>query len=168
VQVCPALFWSGVAADLLGIFCLAAPDFVPEGPRISGWVGRAENSLRRLVGRQPRAYAMNAEAGSYTILGARTSGMVGPGPHVTTTEEKVEYLLRRDQASQSELDALAVRVRYLEAETPEQLAKAEQELKDHVARKLAAARVEYRPLRQLGAILFVFGVVCLALATFLA
>jgi hypothetical protein len=60
-----------------------------------------------------------------------------------------------------------VRARYLEAETPQQLAKARQEMQEHVARELAAAHERYRPLRQAGAILLLVGVVCLALATFL-
>lgn len=111
---------------------------------------------------------MDAEAGSYTIFGARASGLVGPGHHVTTTEEKVEYLLQRDQASQGELDAIAMRVRYLEAETPEQLAKARQEMQEYVARELAAAHERYRPLRQAGAILLVLGLACVTLATLLA
>jgi hypothetical protein len=89
MQASPVLFGIGVVADLLGLFFLAAPDFVPEGDRLSRWLRRAENRLRRLLGRQPRAFVMDAEAGSYTIFGARTSGMVRPGPYVTTTEEKV-------------------------------------------------------------------------------
>jgi hypothetical protein len=56
-------------------------------------------------------------------------------------------------------------VERLEDESPRQLAQTEQELKEHVARELAAAREEYRPLRLAGAILLVVGLACVTLAT---
>jgi hypothetical protein len=167
MQVCPILFWIGVAADLLGIFFLAGPDFVPEGERLSRLLRRGENRVRRFLGRSPRAFVINAEAGSYITFGLSASGMVGPGPRVTTIDQKVEYLLRRDEAAQRDLNAFGDRVKRLEDESPGQVAKTEQELKEHVARELAAAHEKYRPLRQVGAILLVGGVVCLALATLL-
>jgi hypothetical protein len=162
------LFWTGVVADLLGIFCLAGSDYVPWKDPISRWLRRIENRVRRLLGLPRRAFVLNAEAGSYAITGFSASGMVSPGADVTSLDEKVEYLVRRDQAAQRDLNALGRRVERLADELPRQLARSERELKDHVARALADADEKYRPLRQLGAFLFVVGVVCLALATALA
>jgi hypothetical protein len=90
VQVCPALFVIGVAAELFGIFCLAAPDLVPWRAPVSRWLRRVENRVRRIFGRPPRAFVINAEAGSFIAAGFSASGMVSAGPHVTTIEQKVD------------------------------------------------------------------------------
>jgi hypothetical protein len=128
----------GVASEFVGIVLLGFPDLLPGAIRLSVWLRRqgrrAANVIRRLAGRPPRAFVIDAEAGSYATFGFSASGMVGPGPDVTTIEDKIEYLLGRDQNAQRDLNALASRVAYLETESPKELAEARQEMEQHVAR----------------------------------
>ena len=165
-----ALLVVGVVAEFVGIVCLGFPDFIPGATRLSRWLRgrsrRVENRLRRLVGLPLRPVVYQASIGGAITLGGSVSGVVGTS--ATTIEEKVEYLLRRDQDAQRQANELAERVGGLERETSRRLDEARQRMEAHVASELATAHEEYRPLRIVGTVALAIGLVCVTLATFLA
>jgi hypothetical protein len=125
------------------------------------------NALRRVVGRPPRGdLYVDAALGTIALGGASAYGVVSTG--ATTIEEKVEYLLRRDQDVQRQASALADRLDRLEAESPERLAELRGDMETHVAYELSAALEAYRPLRIAGTIALTIGLVCVTLAALLA
>ena len=79
-----------------------------------------------------------------------------------TVEEKVEFLLRRDQETQRDVNALGGRINAIERESPQRLAELRAQMEAHVADEVESARVEYRPARVLGAVALTLG---LALST---
>jgi hypothetical protein len=124
------------------------------------------DALRRLFGRPPRANVyVYAGTATLTLSGEGAFGVVSTS--ATTIDDKVEYLLRRDQDAQRQMSELAGRISNLEAETPRQLEDAQRRLERHVADALAAAQAEYRPLRIAGTVLLVVGLVCVTVATFI-
>jgi hypothetical protein len=163
------LYLIGVVAEFSGVVCLGFPDLLPDALRLSRWLGRqgrrAANTLRRLVGRPQRGDVhVGAAAGAITLTGGSIEAIVSTG--ATTIEEKVEYLLRRDHDAQRHVNALGERVSRLEAESPRALKEAQRGMEEHVASELAAAQDEYRPLRVVGTVLLVVGLVCTTVATF--
>jgi hypothetical protein len=139
--------WQGVTvvgalAELLGILAVAVPDLLPGARRLSAWLGRSarrsHNLLLRLIGRPPRAFALHASAGVYTVKGGSVTGVVGTS--ATTLEGKVEYLLRRDQDTQQMLADHAARLRRLEEESPRRLAELQRQMETHVEDELTSAR----------------------------
>jgi signal transduction histidine kinase len=81
-------------------------------------------------------------------------------------EDKVEYLLRRDQDAQRRANELDARLDRLEAESTERLAELRGKMETHVAHELSTALEAYRPLRVAGTIALVIGLVCVTVATF--
>jgi hypothetical protein len=160
----------GAAVEFSGIVCLAFPDLLPDALRLSRWLGRQgrrwANVLRRLVGRPPRGVVHSVSMTAEVNVPGSIEAIVSTS--ATTIEEKVEYLLRRDQNAQREANALAGRVSRLEAESPRALGEAQRRMEDHVTSELAAAQDEYRPLRVVGTILLVVGLACTTVAAFIA
>jgi hypothetical protein len=167
VQTCAWLFIAGVFTEFVGIVLLGFPDLLPGARRLSGWLRRQENRVRRLVGLPTRRGVVYAKSGTLTVgVGASSAGMVSTS--ATTLEGKVEYLMRRDQDSQRAENALAARVNRLEAESPQQIAKAQRQMEQHVAAKLADARAEYHELRVAGTGALALGLILVTVATFIA
>jgi hypothetical protein len=83
-------------------------------------------------------------------------------------EEKVEFLLDRDQQTQRALNALRERLAETEKETPRQLT--DPSLGDGGPRsgKITAALDRYRPVRFLGAVALTLGLGCTTAAAFVA
>jgi hypothetical protein len=79
-----------------------------------------------------------------------------------TLEEKVEFLVQRDQEAQRDVNELRDRLRGLERDTEAKLKGARGEMEDHVARALRAAHEAYLALRIVGVVALVIG---LALVT---
>jgi hypothetical protein len=109
----------GVVFEFAGIVLLGFPDFVPGAVRLSGWLRRrsraVENRLRRLLRLPPRPVVHKAGADFGVGVELSASAVVGTG--ATTLEDKVEYLLRRDQDAQREANELARRVARVETES---------------------------------------------------
>jgi hypothetical protein len=80
-------------------------------------------------------------------------------------EDKVAFLLRRDEATQGALQELNDRVVELEKETERRLDAEREEMEAFVGEALAAEDARYRWARILGAVLLVAGLVCTAVAT---
>jgi hypothetical protein len=81
-------------------------------------------------------------------------------------EQKVEFLLRRDQEAQQRKNEHAARLNAIEGETPKRLEDLRSEMELHVAEALAAAHGEYLELRVFGAGLLTLGVFCVTAANF--
>lgn len=155
---------AGALIELVGIVVIAAPDFVPGARRAGAWlrvhVRREVDRLRRLIGR-PRRQVIQ-------VAGITSAEAVGRASLVTsvradaTIEEKTEFLLRRDQEAQRDLNQLASRVSAIESESPERLDELRTELQVHFAAQLAASDADYRAARIAGAIALAIG---LGLAT---
>ena len=166
-----ALLVLGSAFEFGGIVALGFPDLLPGALRVSTWLGRqwrrASNRLRRLVGLKPRAVVHTVGAGGAISGGGHLSGVVSTS-NVGSLEDKVEYLLRRDQDAQRRENELNARLDRIERETSERLAELRGEMETHVAHELDALRVEYRPLRVAGTIALVIGLACVTVAALLA
>jgi hypothetical protein len=166
-----ALLVIGSVFELGGIVALGFPDLLPGALRVSTWLGRqwrrASNRLRRLVGLKPRAVVHTVGLAGAVSLGGNISGIVSTS-NVGSLEDKVEYLLRRDQDAQRRANELDARLDRIEAESTERLAELRGQMETHVARELTAAQEAYRPLRVAGTVALVIGLACVTAATLLA
>lgn len=160
------LFIVGAAVELLGIVLVASPDLVPGAVRLARWTRPRwrpiENRVRRFVGLTPRGRVVELSA---TISGAgrvSASGVVGRDPN-TSIESKVEYLLRRDQASQEAANRLTQRVEALEAESAKRIDDLRREIDARIVREIEEAQEDYRRARIGGTFALAIG---LALVTF--
>jgi hypothetical protein len=84
-----------------------------------------------------------------------------------TLEEKVEFLLTRDQEAQRDINALRARIEDFEEESSRQLAESGRVIEASFEQKLRTALEEYRPLRIFGVIALVVGLACATLANFI-
>jgi hypothetical protein len=166
------LFVVGSALDVIGIFLVMAPDLVPYRARLSEWLRASyrrmverlrglTDRLLRLLGR-PRHKVINAEAGMYTTVGFDASAFVSVGEGASL-ERKVEYLLDRERRAQETFGTLERRLAEVESRRFEELRR---EVEGHVSEAIAEAEGRYRPLRVLGGLALVAGLVCLSVATF--
>src|SRR5918994_3358715 len=110
-----ALFLIGALFELAGIVALGFPDLLPGAIRLSEWLRRQENRLRRRVGLAPRPVIHTTSVSDGIVFGGSASAVVGTSG--TTLEGKVEYLLRRDEDAQHRTNEIAARVNDLATET---------------------------------------------------
>lgn len=164
------LFAAGACIEFGGIILLGFPDFLPFADRLSRWLRlrtrQAANRLRRLVGLPPRQTFVNLRAAVEANAALRGSVMKSVSSDASL-EEKVEFLLSRDQEAQSRINVLTDRIEAIEAETPRQLDRLRDQMETHVTRELVAARDEYRPLRIGGTIALAIGLLCMSVANFI-
>ncbi|HEY9456644.1 MAG TPA: hypothetical protein VIQ56_01960 [Gaiella sp.] len=166
----PWLFAIGVLVEGLSIAVFAVPDFVPGLRRFVRWLGprarRAENRARRLLRLPGHPKVVYAQAGVAVAAGmsAKVRVSVSEG---ATPDEKIAYLLRREQAAQDFADRLSERVESLSTKLDTDVEALRVEFRDHVGAELRFADEEGRTRRQIGAFLLVVGVVCQAVASLL-
>jgi len=127
---------------VFGAWSVPAPEYVIE---------------RRVEGLEVLGTTITVSAGRPTLI-------VSPGAD-ETLERKVQFLVDRDRAVQSELGELWKRLDDLEAAWAKRLATARGELEARFAQALKAALEEHRPLRILGVFALVGGLVCVTLAS---
>ena len=170
-SVATSLLVIGSVLELGGIVALGFPDLLPGALRVSTWLGRqwrlASNRLRRLVGLKPRAVVHTVDMAGAVSLAGHISAVVSTS-NVGSLEEKVEYLLRRDQDAQRRVNEHDERLDRIEAESTERLAELRGQMETHIARELGAALEAYRPLRVAGTVALVIGLGCVTAATLLA
>jgi hypothetical protein len=168
------LFVVGVLLEGLAILVFAAPDFVPGLRRFARWIvtwivprlRRAENRLRRLLGLPGRPIVVRGEAavGASAALSAKVRVAVSDE---ATLEEKVDFLLRRDQEGQDFHQRIWESVEAVEARFDQQTTAMRDETVSHVAAELEAVDKEGRALRLIGAVLLVAGLACQSIASLL-
>jgi hypothetical protein len=153
------LYITGAVLELGGILLVAAPDLLPYAERVSGWLRvetrRAVGRIRLALGR-PRTQVIEVGGIASTSAVGNISLLVSPNPDATL-EERVEYLLRREQEAQTKLNAHDERLRAIEEQLPRRLDELRAETEEHVATELSAAESRYRPLRFVGALLLAAG-----------
>jgi hypothetical protein len=159
----------GAVLEFSGIVLIAFPDFLPHGRRLSRWLGHRTrvvvNRLRRLLGLPPlqnvvygqAAVEASAALSGHVITGVRQGAII---------EEKVAFLLQRDQETQKAMNALTDRVQELEEATPRLLDRLREDMEAHVTTTLTAALAEYRDLRIFGTIALAVGLICTTVANF--
>jgi Phage integrase family len=102
------LYVAGAAVELVGIILVASPDLIPQAERISEWIGvryrRAENAMRAMVGLPRRT--KNVQLGVLDEINVAESVSLVKSTGAKTLEEKVEFLVQRDQEAQREVNEL--------------------------------------------------------------
>jgi len=163
VQASPVLFVFGAVAEFAGIVLLGFPDLLPGAIRLSGWLRRQSNRLRRVVGLPTRPIVVSIGAAGEINIAGRVAALV-VSRSGGTLDEKVAFLLRRDQAAQRQENELADRVDQLEAESRQRIADAQREMEQHIAAETEA----YRPLRIAGTAALALGLALTTVATLIA
>jgi hypothetical protein len=163
------LLIGGAAFELFGIVLIAAPDLVPGARRAGAWLSvrtQREVDRLRLAIRRPRHQVVQ-------VPGLAHARAMGNPPSVrisvnadASLDEKVAYLLSRDQDAQRVVNDLAGRVAAIETQLPGQLATLRDEMRTHVAAELAASEADYRPARIGGTIALAIGLVLVTVANF--
>lgn len=161
---------AGAVLELGGIVLVGWPDVLPYAERVSLSLRlatrRVMNRLRLALGR-PRHYDIHAGAGSFHVTGsASASAVVSIGPDATL-EEQVAYLLRREQEAQRNLNAHDKRLRAIEDSLPKQLDELRADTERHVSEEISAVAWQHRPLRFIGALALLIGLVLTTAASFL-
>jgi hypothetical protein len=166
------LYAFGGSAEFFGLVLVASPELVPIAEAVASSVRRAwrrfkpvlqrvENVVRRLL-KRPRAHYVNVEPGGIRVTGGGVTGRVSPGAD-KTLEEKVEYLLRRDQETQAQFDQVERTVSGLPVQWRADIQQASEALRGEQAQALAELRDRHMRARVAGVLLLAVGV-CLATA----
>jgi hypothetical protein len=159
----------GAVAEGAGVVLIGFPDLLPGALRLSAWLRRyariALNRLRRLVGLQPLQKHVSM-SGSVSGTGTMYASVIKGVGQYAIMEEKIAFLLQRDQEAQQAVNALTRRVEDLETAMPQRLEELRMGLEAHVASELTAALEAYRPLRVAGTFALAIGLICLTSANF--
>jgi hypothetical protein len=163
------LFVVGALFEFAGIVLLGFPDFVPGALRLSRWLRprtrSVVNRLRRLLRLPPRPTFVDL-GGAVEIHGVLRGSAMKSVAAGASLEEKVAFLLRRDEEAQGAVNALAERVAAIEEQAPRQLEQLRGEMQAHVDQKIRAALDEYRELRVAGTVALGLGLACVTVANF--
>jgi hypothetical protein len=114
-----------------------------------------QRALRKLFRRSGRDVHAKADLSATLRLGGSLATVTGMS--ATTLEDKVEWLLRRDQEAQKQVSDLSKRLGELESAMPERLAALNESLNAHVTDKIAEAQSDFRATRILGALALTVG-----------
>ena len=162
------LYIAGAVIEFVGIVLVASPDLVPYEQRLSAWLtrqyARAVDRLRRLL-RRPRHVTVHVNA----------AGAIATAGHVTTkksirddatVEEKVRFLLTRDEEAQRDVQVLDRRIAELQTTIDSKLGALRSTMTAHVAESLDSAHREYLALRLVGVAFVVVGLTLATLGNF--
>lgn len=159
-----ALLTVGALLELIGVVALAWPDFLPWKRRTAAWLlgvyARVEVRMRRLLRMPPPSLTMQVSgAASISLVSTGAAVITGPSADASV-EEKIAFLLQRDQQAQRLENELARRLNDVSKTMTDRLDKLGSNLAEEHESKLAAALAEYRPLRILGTVLLAVGLAC--------
>jgi hypothetical protein len=157
----------GALFQFVGIVLLAASDLLPGARRLGRWLRvhsrSVERRIREFFRRPPRPIVASVAVSDSSSVSDSASAVVSTG--ATTVEEKVEFLLRRDQEAQRHMNDVAKRLTELQGDVPQRLSALSDELKGHVAAGVAAAQADFRATRLLGSVALALGLVLTTWAT---
>lgn len=159
----------GGLLQFAGVLFIGFPDLLPHAVRLSSWLRRrarwVSNRIRRLFRMDPRPTTVEVGIALEGSAALSASAEVHAAKDLTIAE-KVEFLIRRDQNAQRDLNRIAKRVETTENETSRRLDQLGDDLKAHVERKLTVAAEAYRPLRIAGTLALALGLVAVSIAPF--
>lgn len=164
-----SLYVAGAVLEFLGILLVSAPDLLPYSERASQWLRTTTqplvDRLRRLIHR-PTAHTIGVSgiASASTVAGA--SIIVSPNAEATL-EERVEYLLRREQEAQKKSNECEGRLRAIEEQLPKRLDELRAETREHVTTSITAAESQYRQFRFIGAVALAVGLLLTTAGNFI-
>ena len=158
----------GGSAELFGLLGVASPELVlareTAAPAVSRtWqraaalVRRVENRVRRLLGR-PQHHTIHTASELNIAMSLRGSARVSVSEGATL-DEKVEYLLRRDEVVQERLETLHVSVSELPDRWQADIGAESARLREEHAAALAELRDEHKLARLIGVGLLFVGLV---------
>lgn len=154
------------SAEFFGVALVATPELVPIFAaassaiaslwrRFKAWLRRVADAVRRRLGR-PRAHFISVSpAGSVATAGDLSARV---STSATTLEEKVEYLLRRDQDVQARLEGHDRALRDLPARWQADIGDTAATLRQEHAEALDRLRERHLRARLLGVGLLVIGI----------
>jgi hypothetical protein len=160
----------GALVELTGIVLVGSPDLLPQAQRFSEWlqrrVRRACDRVMRLLGR-PVVHTASARLGVSVAGGVSARGIVSVAADASL-ENKVAFLLRRDEQTQGRLDDLTEALQALTDDVARGLSEQRASMEAYIADTLSAAHQVYLPLRLLGVVLLTVGLGCVTAASFVA
>lgn len=164
-----SLYIGGAALEFIGILLVGSPDLAPFAPRLSAWLrGTAREVYGRvlgLVGRPPPHRVRVGAADALATMRGGVSAVKSVNPHATL-EEKVAFLLTRDQEAQRDLAAVAQTLQAAREDSVQQLAELRAEMEAHVAAEIEEAHRRYLPLRYVGIVALLLGLPITTAANF--
>lgn len=164
-----ALLILGPACELAGIVLVGSPDVFPQTERFGSWLAKRYGAFVNLILgllRRPRSRAVEIGAADSVELADRMSitKSVKPG---ATVEEKIDFLLTRDQEAQRDVNLLRAALEDTEAAASKRVEALRAELVEHVAEELRRTHELLLPLRLTGIGLLVVGLAMVSIAAFL-
>jgi hypothetical protein len=157
----------GGSAEAFGLLLVAAPELVPilqsigsavvgSWLRMKALLRKAERAVRRLLHR-PSGQVVSAGGALATAAGMSARGRVGP-KEGATLEEKVEYLLRRDEDVQDRLEEVHHSLESMPARWRADISEASETLRSEHTRALEQMRDRHLKARLLGVALLLIGI----------
>jgi hypothetical protein len=159
----------GAALELVGIVLVGSPDLFPQAARVSAWLqARSQSAVDRLRAILGRGRDVTVTVGAADAVAiADNATVMKAASEGASLEEKIEFLLRRDQEAQRDVNDLRTKLAAIEGNMPEQLEQLRWAMEEHVNEALIEAHRRYLPLRVIGAVALAAGLVCVTVATFL-
>jgi hypothetical protein len=159
--------------EAVGLLLVAAPEVMTALRRLGAWtaaqwrkftpyLATVERFVRRLL-RRPRHIVVNVGAASVVSSGGQVTTRVSPGEG-KTLEEKIDYLLRRDEAMQARVDSVELRMSGLPSEWRTEIEEASETLHSEQMQALDELRERHLEQRWLGIVLLLIGVVLATVA----
>lgn len=151
----------GAILEWLGIMLVGSPDLVPLSKRFSRW-GRQKaqavtRGAERLFRRRKHAHVVGAVSAGGSIAMTGHASVFHSLPADATIEQKVDFLMRRDQQSQTVNDALSRRLEELGAESETGLRGLRAELETLIDKNLGELKREYFLAKLVGVAALVVG-----------
>jgi hypothetical protein len=159
------LYIVGAFFEMLGIVLIGAPDLVPGAISLAGWARVQWRALQRRLGFQGGGGTTTGPLQARIEMRGKATISTGGGA-MTTLDEKVSYLLRRDRETQRDTNALRARVEDLEGNLARRLEELRGDMKTHVEDELTAAQADWRTARIGGTVALAFGLVLTTLGNF--
>ena len=162
VRTATALLVLGVTAEIVGVMLVAAPDYVPHLVQLARAVrGRTVPLVRRFAAfvrrlfRRPRHLTISAEPATLRLTGSiRGVVSVRDGASI---DEKVDYLLRREQHAQEQFDAIDRRISAQPAQWRSELEAMRAEIETTIDSRLTESERRYIRARQIGLLFLIVG-----------
>jgi hypothetical protein len=158
------LFILGAIFQLLGIVLVGSPDLVPGAVRLGTWtrgrIDRASARLLRLIGRQRARFVPLSDTAIVEMTGS-VSPVKSVNPQATL-QERVKFLLARDQEAQRDVNALNERLAAIERDVPRLLDDLRTVIEAELGKRLEETQANLRAARLYGIVALLIG---LALTT---